>query len=184
MKSIYGVIPHYAERDGFSPDKALRFYRDFVQVYYFLLEERMNSSVLQEEEFKQEFKYYKLQFAETTKPKTALESLKNCSKNVYPNVHTMLKVGSEIEAQYFDEVFSTFWFWNFQIACTIPVTTCTPERCFSVLRRLKTYLRARMLTPRLNGLAMLSINHYEIDTEDLLKSTWMNACRRRIFEKL
>jgi len=41
------------------------------------------------------------------------------------------------------------------------VTTCTSERSFSSLRRLKTYLRSTMADNRLNGLAMLSIHREE-----------------------
>ena len=39
---------------------------------------------------------------------------------------------------------------------TVPVTTCTAERSFSGLRRLKTYLRATMAQSRLNNIAILN----------------------------
>ena len=39
---------------------------------------------------------------------------------------------------------------------TIPVSTCTAERTFSSLRRLKTYLRFTMSQQRLNHLAILN----------------------------
>uniref|UniRef100_A0A147BCI9 Putative tick transposon n=1 Tax=Ixodes ricinus TaxID=34613 RepID=A0A147BCI9_IXORI len=42
-----------------------------------------------------------------------------------------------------------------KIALTIPVTSCTSERSFSCLRRLKTYLRSTMGQTRLNHLALL-----------------------------
>ncbi|KAK3093027.1 hypothetical protein FSP39_010187 [Pinctada imbricata] len=41
------------------------------------------------------------------------------------------------------------------ILITIPVSTASAERSFSVMRRLKTYLRATMTTERLSGLALL-----------------------------
>ena len=40
---------------------------------------------------------------------------------------------------------------------TIPVTSATAERSFSVLKRIKTYLRATMGQERLTHLAVLSI---------------------------
>lgn len=45
-----------------------------------------------------------------------------------------------------------------QIMATLPVTSCSSERSFSTLRRLKTYLRSTMGTERLNGLALLNIH--------------------------
>ncbi|KAJ4445962.1 hypothetical protein ANN_12648 [Periplaneta americana] len=42
--------------------------------------------------------------------------------------------------------------------CTLPVTTATPERSFSTLRYLKTYLRSTMGADRLNGLALMYIH--------------------------
>ncbi|XP_031327454.1 52 kDa repressor of the inhibitor of the protein kinase-like [Photinus pyralis] len=71
-------------------------------------------------------------------PRTAVDCLNQCKESVYPNVCTLLK-----------------------IFATLPVTTCTAERSFSTLRRLKTYLRNTMTEIRLNGLASLNI-HREI----------------------
>ena len=44
------------------------------------------------------------------------------------------------------------------LAATIPVTSCTCERSFSVLRRLTTYLRNAMRKDRMNALALLTIH--------------------------
>lgn len=44
-----------------------------------------------------------------------------------------------------------------QILVTTPMTTAEPERCFSTLKRIKTYLRNSMTEDRLNALAMLSL---------------------------
>lgn len=44
-----------------------------------------------------------------------------------------------------------------QVALTIPVSSCTCERSFSVLRRLHTWLRSTMGQDRLNDLAVMSI---------------------------
>ncbi|XP_060845700.1 uncharacterized protein LOC132925309 [Rhopalosiphum padi] len=69
-------------------------------------------------------------------PKTAIEALHVCNANIYPNVHFILK-----------------------ILCTLPVSTSTPERMFSSLKRIKTYHRNTMSEKRLNGLAMLAIHN-------------------------
>ena len=45
---------------------------------------------------------------------------------------------------------------------TLPVGTCSCERSFSSLRRLKTWLRTTMTEKRLNALALMSI-HSESD---------------------
>ena len=58
-----------------------------------------------------------------------------------------------------------------RIVCTLPVTSCSCERSFSGLRRLKTYLRSTMTQERLNGLALMNF-HYsmDIDLEDVLNT--------------
>ncbi|XP_078536808.1 zinc finger MYM-type protein 1-like [Lissotriton helveticus] len=44
-----------------------------------------------------------------------------------------------------------------KIVITTPLTTVEAERCFSALKRIKTFLRNTMLEERLNALAMLSV---------------------------
>ena len=44
------------------------------------------------------------------------------------------------------------------IALTLPVTTCTSERSFSTMRRVKTWLRSTMGDGRLSALCMMSIH--------------------------
>jgi hypothetical protein len=44
-----------------------------------------------------------------------------------------------------------------RIIVTIPMTTAEHERCFSLLKRIKTFLRNSMTQDRLTALAMLSI---------------------------
>ncbi|KAK0136743.1 Zinc finger MYM-type protein 1 [Merluccius polli] len=44
-----------------------------------------------------------------------------------------------------------------RILITTPMTTAESERCFSTLKRIKTFLRNTMAQDRLNALAMLSI---------------------------
>ena len=54
-------------------------------------------------------------------PKTGIDALQQCNSEMYPNIHLLLK-----------------------ILCTLPVSTTTPERMFSALKRVKTYLRNTM----------------------------------------
>ncbi|CAG9825753.1 unnamed protein product [Phaedon cochleariae] len=82
-------------------------------------------------------------------PKSALECLDKCDRKLYLNINTLL-----------------------QILATIPVSTATPERTFSSLRRLKNYLRNTTSENRLNGLALMNI-HYgtEIDADEVLDAS-------------
>lgn len=54
-------------------------------------------------------------------PNTGFEALDICNKDIYPNIYVLLKV-----------------------LCTLPVSTSSPERMFSTLKRVKTYLRNTM----------------------------------------
>ena len=51
-----------------------------------------------------------------------------------------------------------------QLFATLPVTSATAERSFSLLDRLKTYLRSTMGEDRLNGLALANV-HKDIDVK-------------------
>lgn len=53
--------------------------------------------------------------------KSGLEALMSYSKTNFPNMYFLI-----------------------QIFCTLPISTATPERSFSTLKRLKTYLRSTM----------------------------------------
>ncbi len=44
------------------------------------------------------------------------------------------------------------------ILCTLPVTSCSAERSFSGLKRIKTAVRSSMTTERLTGLSLLHIH--------------------------
>jgi len=77
-----------------------------------------------------EFEMWKQRWhAAAEPPKTALDTA--CSASLYPNLSTLL-----------------------QVLVTLPVTTATPERSFSTLKRLKTYLRSSMGDERLTSLAL------------------------------
>lgn len=83
---------------------------------------------------------------------SAIGLLNDCNKDIYPNIYIALK-----------------------IFATLPVSTATPERSFSTLRRLKTYLRSTMGQDRLTDLATVNI-HREIklnpeEVIDMLQKT-------------
>ena len=64
-----------------------------------------------------------------------------------------------------------------RILGTLPVTTCTCERSFSSMRRLKNYTRSTMVSESLNGIALMHV-HQEIipDTEKVID---LYACQNR-----
>ncbi|XP_025192612.1 52 kDa repressor of the inhibitor of the protein kinase-like, partial [Melanaphis sacchari] len=79
-------------------------------------------------------------------PKTGIDALTECNKEIYPNIYLLLK-----------------------ILCTLPVSTTTPKRMFSALKRVKTYLRNTMTEDRLNGLSMLAVHRdIKVSPEDVL----------------
>ena len=66
-----------------------------------------------------------------------------------------------------------------RIYFTIPVTTCTAERSFSCLRRIKTYLRSSMTEERL---ILLHVHKEKTDSLDLkeIASEFVTANDRRL----
>lgn len=75
-----------------------------------------------------------------------------------------------------------------RIILTIPSSSCTAERSFSALRRLKTYLRASMTAHRLNHIAVLHIHADIVDkcltnnlTEIVNKFILKNSLRKSTF---
>jgi len=80
------------------------------------------------------------------KPDCAIDALGMCNEAKYPNIFKIIKIMS-----------------------TLPVTTCTPERTFSTLKRLKTYLRNAAGEERLTGLALMSVHRgINLDVEEVL----------------
>lgn len=71
---------------------------------------------------------------------------------------TALELLAFLQEKKLKEVFPNLWV-ALRIAVTIPMTVATAERSFSKLKRIKTYLRSTMVQGRLNGLALISINH-------------------------
>lgn len=92
------------------------------------------------------------------KPNSAIESFFKCNKSFFPNIHKLL-----------------------QILATLPVSTSTPERTFSTLRRLKTYLRNSTGNTRLTGLALMSIHRdINLNVDDVIDRFSKSEGKRRI----
>lgn len=83
---------------------------------------------------------------QTNSPKNAVEAMESCERSLFPNLYFLLNV-----------------------LAALPISTSTPERSFSSLRRLKTYLRNATGEERLTALAMLSIHRdITITTDEVL----------------
>ena len=72
------------------------------------------------------------------------------------------------------------------ILVTMPVSTATPERSFSTMRRVKTYLvRSTMETERLAALALMhAYRGIPIDVEAVIRKFCAKKNRRLAFEFL
>ena len=74
-----------------------------------------------------------------------------------------------------------------QILSVIPATSCSAERSFSSLRRLKTYLRSTMGQERLSNLALLHIEREYVnkaiieDMEDIINTFGERYGRQTLF---
>ena len=78
------------------------------------------------------------------------------SENLFPNIFTVLKV-----------------------LLVMPVSTATPERTFSCLRRLKTYLRNNMTDERMSALALMNLHQGRtISAEQVLREFDATGHRR------
>ena len=84
-----------------------------------------------------EFQLWKAKWASHSRhdnmmPSNAFDAYESCP-NFYPNIKLLLK-----------------------ILVTLPVTTASAERTFSMLRRLKSWMRSTMSEDRLTGLALMA----------------------------
>ena len=74
-----------------------------------------------------------------------------------------------------------------QILSVVPATSCSTERSFSSLRRLKTYLRSTMGQERLSNLALLHIEREYVnkviieDMEDIINTFGERNGRQTLF---
>jgi len=85
-------------------------------------------------------------YKDIDRPHAAVESLNYCNPELYPNIHFLLKV-----------------------LATLPVSTATPDRTFSTLKRVNTFLRNSTGQERLTGLALLSVHRdVTVNPEEVL----------------
>ena len=87
----------------------------------------------------QELKLWKRKWIdclEKDRPDSLGAAILECDEERFPNVFRLIKIG-----------------------CTIPITSCTCERSFSTLRRLRNWMRSSMSCSRLSSLALMNI-HY------------------------
>lgn len=69
-----------------------------------------------------------------------------CDKRFFPNAYTLIKILS-----------------------TLPVTTATPERTFSTMKRVKSYVRNSTGQERMSDLALMSVyRNVNIDNQEVL----------------
>jgi len=90
-------------------------------------------------------------------PSTAIKTIFLPLMDFYPNIKRLL-----------------------MLFATIPVTTCTSEKSFSSLKRIKTYLRSTMGENRLNGLALLNIHPEIIIEPEEVVDVYVNKHPRRL----
>ena len=65
------------------------------------------------------------------------------------------------------------------IGCTLPVNSAEAERSFSLLRRIKTYLRSTMTEERMSDLAVIAMNYnIRIPVADVCKAFVQTHPRR------
>ncbi|XP_050537765.1 52 kDa repressor of the inhibitor of the protein kinase-like [Daktulosphaira vitifoliae] len=109
------------------------------------------SEFLDLEVLPQEIKLWKRKWTDeldVDRPNSAIEAYIKCNYEYFPNVSFLLK-----------------------ILATLPVSTSTPERSFSTLKRLKKFLRNSFGQERLTGLALLSVHRQiKINPDDVIDS--------------
>lgn len=117
---------------------------------------------LETETLKAEYKLWQTKWRQqsaTNLPTCAIDALGECNADLFPNIHVLLK-----------------------ILATLPVSTCTPERTFSTMKRLKTYLRNSTGQERLTGLALMSIHRrIDINTDEAIDLFAAKKARRLNF---
>lgn len=149
-------------------------HKDIMNSFYKLIPAVCSNKSLDSENFKlyekrikrdmleAEFEIWKTKWIKTNekkRPSCAIEALSECNPDLFPNIYVLLKIFS-----------------------TLPVTTCTPERTFSTLKRLKTYLRNSCNEERLTGLALMSVHRdINIDNEEIINTFAIEKSRKLDF---
>ncbi|XP_021367068.1 zinc finger MYM-type protein 1-like [Mizuhopecten yessoensis] len=93
------------------------------------------------------------------KPQTLVDTFNRTSPVLYPSIHNILLV-----------------------LLTMPVSTATAERSFSVLRRIQTYLRSATHQDRLSSLAVLHVHREtHVNIEDVINTFAAYKNRKKVF---
>ena len=90
-------------------------------------------------------------------PDTLASALISCDEELFPNIFRLMKIG-----------------------CTLPITSCTCERSFSTLRRLRNWLRSSMTCRRLSSLALMNIHYSHPVNYDTAVEIFLEMHPRRI----
>ena len=130
------------------------------------LYETYKTDLSEKRDFDNEILRWQTKWSHSTDKKTSdthRDSLQHANPNLYPNMVTI-----------------------FTILVTMPVSTATPERSFSTMRRVKTYLvRSTMETERLVALALMhAYRDMPIDVEAVIREFCAKKNRRLAFEFL
>ena len=91
------------------------------------------------------------------RPDTLASALISCDEERFPNIFRLMKIG-----------------------CTLPITSCTCERSFSTLRRLRNWLRSSMTCRRLSSLALMNIHYSHPVNYDTAVKIFLKMHPRRI----
>ena len=79
-----------------------------------------------------------------------MEVLDSCNKDVFPRINSLIHV-----------------------LATLPVTSCSVERLFSVVNRVKSKIRTTMVTDRLNSISLLMFEKElaeELDSDEIINA--------------
>ncbi|XP_065674088.1 52 kDa repressor of the inhibitor of the protein kinase-like [Hydra vulgaris] len=112
----------------------------------------------------QEFMFWKRKWSVIKpegRPNTLAKAIKICEKNQYPNLFELLK-----------------------IICTLPVTSAECERSFSVMRRFRTWLKARLTADRLGSLAIMNIHYNKIVDYKQISKLFFTLHPKKLYEKV
>ncbi|CAG9820676.1 unnamed protein product [Phaedon cochleariae] len=107
------------------------------------------------------FIWRKMWDAEQNIPDNGITALKECNKHLFPNISIFL-----------------------ELLCCLPVSVASSERSFSTLRRLKDWIRSRMVQDRLNGLALMHIHRgicSSLNVDDIIQRYASQKNRRLEF---
>ena len=91
------------------------------------------------------------------RPDSLGTALQQCDEERFPNIFRLLKIG-----------------------CTLPITSCTCERSFSTLRRLRNWLRSSMGCTRLSSLALMNVHYGHAVNYDKAVDIFLKMHPRRI----